>query len=378
MSARHDLIVVGAGVSALTSALWLFECGLKPIVIPGPERSDLLPQLDLSLALPWRRSDVLNQLELRGLTLMPELITRLALETGVDLALVPRDLLLLQANDEADLNSEMVESLGMTRGPIGAFEPQLAEGFQDAWCLPARAAVRADQLARALGLALTRRGVEILGHRSVRRLDVAGNIVLGVELDNGEFVAGDATVLAADQSSNACLQDSGLETLTGDGELVPALLFNPSSAALGCAAVEPSITMAPREDGRLVAIANPEPGRESNPTSNRESTQDSIRQPDQPGPLSRDQLRREVYRRLPGLGRHDLERSASLPNPGAVSKASVGAYPGIRGLWMNVGHDAFGPMTAPAAAEFLREQLAGGPGVADLEPVFSPPMQPSC
>lgn len=358
MSARPDLIVVGAGISGLASALWLLESGLKPVVIPAPGLPDLLPPLDLSLALPWRRSGVLNQLERRGMALLPELMTRLAQDTGVDLALEYRDLLVVSPIVGGEPDRQAPEWKALVQGPLASFEPQLSEGYQPVWCLPDRPTVRSDRLARALKLALTQRGVEILGQRSVQRLEVTGNIVRGVELDNREFIGADATVLASDCTSAAMLHESGLETVDGGARLAPALQFAPSSAALSCALVEPSMLMAPRTDGRLVALSNV-------------GTVESE-------PLTLNELRRRVHRRLPGLGRHDLEKNGRLPVPGSVRKASIGAYPGIRGLWLNLGHGAFGPSMAPAAAEFLSEQLAGGAAVDELEPVFSPSMQPSC
>lgn len=358
MSARPDLIVVGAGISGLATALWLLESGLKPLVIPAPGVPDLLPPLDLSLALPWRRPGVLNQLERRGMALLPELMIRLAQDTGVDLALERRNLLVVSPIAGGELDRQAAEWKGLAQGPVATFEPQLSDGHQPAWCLPDRPTVRSDRLARALSLALTQRGVDILGHRTVRRLEVTGNIVLGVELNNREFIAADATVLATDCASAAMLHDSGLEAVEEGARLAPALEFAPSSAALACAVVEPAMLMTPRADGRLVAM----------------STLDSAGS----AALTPNELRRRVHSRLPGLGRHDLEHSGRLPAPGSVRQAAVGAYPGVRGLWLNLGHAAFGPVMAPAAAEFLSEQLAGGPAVEELEPVFSLSMQPSC
>ena len=358
MSARPDLIVVGAGISGLASALWLFESGLKPIVIPAPELPDLLPPLDLSLALPWHRSGVLNQLERRGMVLLPELMTRLAQDTGVDLVLEHRNLLVVSPIVGGEADRQTPEWKALVQGPVASFEPQFSEGYQPVWCLPDRPTVRSDRLARALSLALTRRGVDILGHRSAKRLEVTGNIVRGVELNNREFIAAEATVMASDCACTAILHESGLETIVGGARLAPALQFAPSSAALTCALVEPSMLLAPRADGRLVAL------------SNLGAVESEI--------LTLNELRRRVHSRLPGLGRHDLEQSGRLQVPDSVRQASVGAYPGVRGLWLNMGHAAFGPIMAPAAAEFLSEQLAGGAAVDELEPVFSPSMQPSC
>lgn len=358
MTARVDLIVIGAGISGLATALWLFQSGLKPAVIPGPRMNDLLSPLDLSLALPWRQHRVVNQLEVRGMTLMRELLTHLSQATGVDLPMEGRDLLVPAAIVERELPLQAADSMELVQGPAATFDPQLAEGHEQIWCLPGRAEVRSDRLMRALHLDLMRRGVDIFENRSVRRLEVSGNIVLGVEMNDREFIAADATILATDQASAAILKDSGLEAIEGGADLMPALQFAPSSASLRCALIESAFLMAPRADGRLVA------------SSHFDSTQTEA--------LPLDELCGQVYRRLPGLGRHDLEQSGRLPTPGSVRKVSVGAYPGVRGLWLNLGHEALGPVIAPAAAEFLTEQLAGGRAVDAIKPTLSRSLQPSC
>ncbi len=351
MSARADFIVVGAGVSGLFTALSLFEAGLQPVVIPAPQRHHLLPQLDTSLLPPWQRSRVLNQLEARALQLLPELTTRLALETGVDLSLETQPLVALEsAMDDAPAWGAAHPG-ELLAGSLVDFEPQMAEGQRAAVCLPARHSLRSDRLARALSLALIRRGVEIRTRSAVKRLDVAGNIVLGVVLVDDAQLRADATVLAADQSSGPLLHASGLEIIAGAAILAPALQFAPSSTALRGAVVDAAMRLVPHQDGRLIAISNLES--------------------DQRAMLAAGQLRQRVHACLPGLGRHDLELYGRLAVPSPELRATVGAYPGVRGLWLNIGHDPFGPIIAPAAAEFLSEQLAGGPAVRELAASFS-------
>ncbi len=358
MTDQHDLIVIGHGLSALASALWLSESGLKPLVVPVREQSGLLPAPDLSAALPWRLPPVMAALERRGQALMTELGTRLAQETGVDVPSRDVDLLLPPTLVDAEALASLPGAATPRRGVLADFEPQLAEGQRSTACLPGRRLIRCDRLARALRLALASRGVTVLAPALARRLAVSGNIVLGVELDDGVFLGADATVLAADLESDRLLYESGLEELAGGAPKVPALQFAPTSAALRCAVVDSAMMLLPQGNGKILAASAVGPGSTSQLTS--------------------DELRLAVHRRLPGLGRHDLECRGQLAIPGAGSRASIGPYPGVRGLWLNLGQAPFGPLLAPAAAEFLAEQLAGGPAVAGLEPTFSPSMQPSC
>ena len=365
MKHRPDLIVVGAGVTGLFTALSLSEAGLRPTVVPAPGVAELLPQLDSALLPSWRWPSVFRRLQSRALQILPTQINHLAQETGVDLALGKVSLLELghanvadQPLLQPDTPSGHDRPPDLERGHVADFEPQLALGQRSAIRERDCPVLRVDRLTRALTVALRVRDVQIQTHSAVKRLDVAGNIVLGVELADGSTCRAEATIVAGDQASAALVYGSGLERYAGQSRLAPALQFAPSSAALECAIVEPSLLLMPRLDGRLVAISNIDANAR-------------VLTP----PM---QLRRLVHSLVPGLGRHDLERNGRLAVPNSQAHASIGAYPGVRGLWLNTGHDAFGPIIASAAAEFLSEQLSGGPAVRELAVTLSPSMQPSC
>ncbi|MEN1727263.1 MAG: FAD-dependent oxidoreductase [Pseudomonadota bacterium] len=351
MRTGADVIVVGAGVSGLFTALKLSDIGLHPEVIPAPDVSDLLASPDAALAPPWRRPTVFNQLEARSVKLLPELTTRLSQETGVDLALERQAMVALDASMEIPPTWLDQRREDIRTGVLSDFEPQLAQGHREALSYGRREALRGDRLKKALSLALARRGITVQQRSPVRRLEVAGNIVLGVELEDGRLQRADLIVLAAEQASSNLLHASGLESVDAGGALAPALQLAPSSAAVRSAVLSPTLMLSPRLDGRLLAISNlDEQGRAT---------------------LTMDQLRQLVHASLPGLGRHDLERSGLLEVPDGQSRVAIGAYPGVRGFWMNVGHEAQGPLLALAAAEFLAEQLNGGAAVRELAVTLS-------
>jgi glycine/D-amino acid oxidase-like deaminating enzyme len=350
VSARPDLLVVGAGLTGLFTALFLKEAGLEPLLVPTRYAADFLPPLDDALLPPWQRPRVIGQLEARSLQLLPARLTELSQDTGVDLALSRRDLVALSGRRAGGSVWGESHPGELVSGALADFEPQLAEGHRSALCCRGRRSLRVDRLERALRLALLRQGVRVHERSAAARLDVAGNIVLGVELESGEGLRAEATVLAADQATGKLLYDSGLVSISGLAEPGQALQFAPSSARLQIVVADDSLLLAPRLDGRLVALGLPGGSDEpSNPEG----------------------LRHRVHGLLPGLGRHDLELIGHLPVPHPGLRASIGAYPGVRGFWVNTGHDPFGPLIAPAAAEFLAEQLSGGPAVRELAVTFS-------
>jgi glycine/D-amino acid oxidase-like deaminating enzyme len=350
VSARPDLLVIGAGLTGLFTALFLKESGLEPLIVPTRPVSELLPALDDALLPPWQRPKVIARLEARSLRLLPGRLTALSQETGVDLALAGRDLVALNGRRAGGSAWGKTHPDDLQTGALADFEPQLADGNRSALCCRGRRSLRVDRLERALRLALLRRGVRVHERSAAARLEVAGNIVFGVELESGDGLRAEATVLAADQASGQLLFDSGLVPISGLAATGPALQFAPSSARLETVVADDALLLAPRLDGRLVALGLAERSNE---------------------PTSPERLRQRVQDLLPGLGRHDLELIGRLPVPEPHLKASIGAYPGMRGFWLNVGHDPFGPLIAPAAAEFLAEQLSGGPAVRELAVTFS-------
>jgi len=350
VSIRPDLLVVGAGLTGLFTALFLKEAGLEPLIVPTRPVPDLLPQLDDALLPPWQRPKMIARLEARSLQLLPGRLTELSQETGVDLALARRHLVALNGRRAGGTAWGETRPGKLQAGTLADFEPQLADGHRPALCGLGRRSLRVDRLERALRLALLRRGIHVHERSAAARLDVAGNIVLGVELESGDSLRAEATVLAADQATGKLLYDSGLVPISGLAALGPALQFAPSSARLEAVVADDSLLLAPRLDGRLVALGLPGASGE---------------------PPSPERLRQRVQGLLPGLGRHDLELIGRLAVPRSGLEASIGAYPGVRGFWLNTGHDPFGPLIAPAAAEFLVEQLSGGPAVRELAVTFS-------
>ncbi|AKS42678.1 FAD-dependent oxidoreductase [Wenzhouxiangella marina] len=352
MRRQPDLIVVGADASGLLSALALLDVGLMPQVVALRDAPDRLPPIDDSPLPPWFRPPLIEQLEMRAAQLLPELVSRLGQSTGVDLAIARRDLLVEGEADRSAADWLAHTHLHWSTGPIADVDSHLAQGSLTAVCVHQRLVLRQDRLERALRAELQQRGVELVSEAAVRRLDVAGNIVLGVELDDGRWLGADAVLVAAGAAGSRLIHDSGLERLEGEAAFAPGLLFAPSSTSLAASVWMDEFWLSPRLDGRLLAGT-------------------AIEADGQPRLDSR-ALRERVHARLPGLGRHDLQLRGETLALSANARAAIGAYPGVRGLWINAGHEAFGPILAIAAAEFLAEQLDGAAPVRELAVRLAP------
>jgi len=346
-----DLLVVGCGLAGLNTALALTTAGLDCAVVEGEAPSERDDPADCGLTAfraPWSMPAEVEQLAGRSRILLPDLIARLGQATGVDCEHRRIGLVL-----GGEVPSVGMAWLAATRQPwrqgrLVDFEPALAWGQSPAVRLTAVDQVRPSRLIRALYLSLRQRGVPILTGQPVRRLDITGNVIRAAVLDNGKTIRADAIILAADQASSRLLHASGLDPLDEAPVTVPHLRLNCGHSRIQHAARVGEIALVPRPDGRLLAsLAGPAPGESGMPPF--------------------DRLLTSVGNWLPSVNRFDVEAHwVGPPLGGTARNPCIGAYPWIRGLWINAGHHLAGPIVAPAAAELIVDQLNGGPAAPGL------------
>jgi glycine oxidase len=341
-----DLLVIGRGVAGLTTALALSEAGLNCAVAEAPGSGGLDDPADCELTAlraPWSVPVEVVQLAERTRALYPALAARLGQATGVDCEYRRLGLVLAGEVSSAGLAWLAETEQPWHQGRLADFEPGLAWGQGAAVLLSGVDQVRRSRWIRALELALRQRGVAVFRDRPVRRLEVRGNVVRGAVLASGEGVRADAVIVAADQASSGLLHASGLDPLDEINDPVPRLRLHCGESCARHAVQAGELDLVPRPDGRLLAsLADPVP--------------------DVPGLSPFDRLLTTLANWLPSLNRFDIEaRWVGPPAGGYARRPFVGAYPWIRGLWINAGHQQAGPAIAPAAAELIVDQLNGGP-----------------
>ena len=348
---RVDLLVIGRGVAGLTTALALSEAGLDCAVAETVAEADADDPADCALTAlnpPWSLPAEVVQLAERSRRLYPNLVAGLGQSTGVDCELRRVGLIVVGEVSSTGLGWLAETEQSWQQGRLSDFEPGLAWGHSPAVRLSGVDQIRPSRLKRALDLALRQRGIPVLRGRPVRRLDVTGNVIRAVTLDNGARVNADAVILAAGSSINGLLLASGLDRLDETGPVVPHLRLNCGDGCVHQAVQTSDLALVPRADGRLlVSLA----GLDLNGA----------------GSSDLDELLTSLANWLPSLNRFNIEaRWAGYPAGGCAQRPFIGAYPWIRGLWINAGHCLAGPSIAPAAAELLVDQLNGGPVPAGL------------
>lgn len=326
-----QVLVLGAGVIGLATALSLHERGIRVAVVEAAER----PATQASWAgggilcplRVWDEPSAVQQLYRRSLARYPAWVQALHQRggldpewrcTGVEWRLPSADL------DQAEA-WHRAEGLPYQREPERLWSPTLAQ-------------VRNPRLGRALAATLAAEGVPVqLGDAAA--LWVEAGRIRGLRVSGAPWHA-EAVVVAAGAWSGQILAavGLGLEVAPVKGQM---LRVASSGSRDRPVTVGESVYVVPRADDQVLVGSTVEHvGFDTRPT------EDAGRH-----------LRREADRLCPWLQGEDvLQHWAGLRpgSPGGVPHIGPGGMPG---LWLNTGHYRNGLALAPASAEQLAEQL---------------------
>lgn len=348
-----DILIIGAGIIGMTAALALHRQGARVTIIdagtPGFESTWAGGGI-ISPTPPWGYPEPVERLVARSRDLYPDLIETLQAATGIDCEYHRCKLLLLKramVGGDDWLRDHPSES-----GPAGRFEPALADPEQPAIQITGIAQVRNPRLARALWLFLESLDVTILTDAAISALWLEGGAVRGVHAGGRRIEAG-RVVLACGAWTDRLLENSGIEGIGIAPVKGQMLLYRPGGRLIEHIVTDGRHYLVPRADGRILCGSTVE-------------TRGFDRCPTRAG---YDELRAAAAELLPALAGVPPEAHWTGLRPGiAGGIPAIGAYPGVRGLWISAGHYRNGLGMAPAAAELLAGQIAGKRIEADYQP----------
>ncbi len=356
VTSSPDVLVVGAGVTGLATAIALAEAGLAVEVLdrgPVARESTWAGAGILSLLLPWHYPEPVTALAERGRRLWPEWIARLQALTGLDPEYRVSGML-VAGTAEAEAARAWGRRQGWRVGPppsdlVGAC-PAAAEGL---W-LPEVAQVRNPRLARLLECA-ARLGVCIRPHTPVTALEVAGGRIAGV-LTAGGRIACERVVVCAGAWSRELLA-----ALAGGVEIRPVrgqiLMLEASPGLLPCIVYREGRYLVPRSDGRVLVG----------------STLEEVGFARSTTPEAGAQLHAFARITCPALSRARVVRQWAGLRPGSPGNLPVIApHPRLANLYMNAGHFRYGLTMAPAAAELLTALILGRTPALEVAPYAWP------
>ncbi len=351
---QPDVIIVGAGVVGLFSALELSDAGLRVRVI---ERGEVGQEASwagggiLSPLHPWLYPEPVLELSRWAQTAYSIISKRLKLETGIDPEWARTGLLILEPEsikaasawrEQSADQIEILSSENISQQYPGLFST--GPGI----ILPEVAQIRSPRLLKSLACLLKAKRVQIDTHTPVEKILVENNKVRGVMTRQGA-IAADCVVVATGAWGDE-ISPQPLRVPPVKGQM---LLYAPSALSLTVIALQRDVYLIPRRDGRILVGSSVEDcGYDKTPTSD-----------------VRKRLRAQAERLLPGLSQVPLEHHWAGLRPGRSDLVPyVCEYPGIEGLFANIGHSRHGLLTAPASARLLADIMTGRSPMLDPVP----------
>ncbi|MDP8961894.1 MAG: glycine oxidase ThiO [Actinomycetota bacterium] len=250
--------------------------------------------------------------------------------------------------------------LGLTVERLGSrevrrLEPGLAPGVRGGLLAPHDHQVDNRRLVVALSAACRRAGVRAVT-QSARSLDLRGEAVCGVKLEDGETLACSTVVLAAGAWSARLggLPPGSVPIRPVKGQLLH--LRGPAHYPLSNNNVRGlDVYVVPREDGRVIVGATVEErGYDTTVTAG--------------AVLS---LLRDAFELLPGVTELALVETVAGLRPGTPDNAPLIGPGALEGLVLATGHYRNGILLTPITVEAVGDYLTNGRWAADVRP-FSP------
>jgi glycine oxidase len=360
------VVIIGGGVMGCAAAHELARRGVRVTVlersVPGAEASSAAAGI-LGAQVESHHPGPLTTLGLLSRKLYPALVKDLERVSGISIG-YRRSGVLKVAYEPADLARFGRELAWQSRAKLRlarlsrkallsqevALSPELAGGlwFEDDATLEPRA------LLSALRIAAEKLGAEFRSGSFVKRIATRSGHAVGVELDDGQLVAGSHVVLAAG-SWTSLLTNSDAKT----PQVVPArgqiVELKTSAPMLESIVFGPDCYLVPRPDGRLLIGSTLE-----FVGFRREVTAGAVAN-----------LLSAAIRLVPALANAELSATWSSFRPYTHDELPLLGPSATPGLIMMSGHYRNGILLAPISAQIVADCVQGKKPSLDLTP-FAP------
>jgi glycine oxidase len=346
-----DTLIIGGGISGLSSAFRLAREGVKVAVL---ERDVLGMEASwagggiLSPLLPWDYTAPINQLCHHSAQLYPQWIDEIRAHSstnpeywlcGMQVLLPFDDTNLLRWTSSTDEATYPGFSISRTdTGPL--------------W-LPNIAQVRNPRLISALREALTTLGVTVLEHSGTARLIFNPNstAIQHVESAHGNHQAGAYLVCSGAWSQQILADAPPTKTITPvRGQM---LLFRTTTNALNHIIYYKGTYLIPRRDGHLLAGSTLE-----HVGFDKSTTEEA-----------KNRLMEQAFFLLPALRSATLEKHWSGLRPGSPDNIpTIARHPHTHNLYINAGHFRYGVTMAVTSSQIIADLINHRTPPLDIAP----------
>lgn len=337
-----DVLIIGAGIIGLSSALGLLQRGAKVTLLErgaaGGESSWAGGGI-LSPLCPWDYSDAVTRLTARGAALFPAWAEALHVATGMDPEYVVSGMLIFPPCDEYAAQQWCT-----------AHGARL-ERMKDALLMPDVAQVRNPRLVQALRKQVENLGGRIVEQCAVHELLTEQGHVAGLTTSVGAFSAQSYVVTAGAWSKEVLGQHAlQLDIKPMRGQM---LLFKLPEPPLPHIVLQGDMYMIPRRDGHLLVGSTLE-----DVGFDKSTTQ-----------IAAISLRQRAAVVLPQLRDMPLMQQWAGLRPASPHNIPIIArHPQLENLYINSGHFRYGVTMAPASVEILLNTMTGEPQALDVTP----------
>lgn len=358
MTRKQDVIVVGAGVVGLLSALELMRAGFSVTLVErgltGREASRAAAGI-LSTLFPWRSPKPLALLSRWSQSSYAMLADDVRRASGIDPEWTPSGLLCFDLKDR-DAALAWAQGTGraidfLEANEVRRQEPALADHARPAIFLPGIAHIHISRFLRALREALLNSGVPIKEETAVTGLIDRNGRIAGVRTEGGELHA-EHVVIAAGAWSGGIAEMAGIR-LPVEPVRGQIIQFRGPPGLLSRVLCEGEHYLLARRSGDILVGSTRE-----HVGFDRDITTEA-----------REELMKVAEELLPVLKGATPARQWSGVRPGSPEGVPyIGAYPKRAGLWFNTGHYANGITLAPGSARLLADLMSGRPPILDPVP----------
>jgi len=361
LNQTSDVVVLGAGVVGLMSAIDLAREGLSVTIVErrarGREASRAAGGI-LSSLRPWKLAPELAAMADESEARYPVLTREMTDATGIDPEWRRCGMLLVDSDQAiaarlwSNATGKRVEILDVNASVT--LEPAVQPGSTPAIRMPDVAQIRNPRLMDGLGKLAELHGVRVVEYAGACGLFVRNGRCDGVITDEG-LIRGDRVILSAGAWSGALLARVGIRCPVSPmrGQMI---WYRVPRGTVEHIVIRDGNYLIPRSDGVLVvgSIID-EPGFAKGTTS--EMTRE---------------LHHAATRIVPQLDRTPVRGQWSGLRPWCPDGLPyIGAAPEVERLFMCVGHHRNGMALAPASARLLVDIMLGRPPLVTPEP-FDP------
>lgn len=358
MNNSADVVVLGAGVIGLMSAIELAQAGLSVRVVErrirGREASRAAGGI-LSPLQPWAVPPAVSTLAAYSQARYQELAVALRTKTSIDIQWRRCGMLFLNC-DRAREALGWAHDAGRRLDRLSAAETRVLEGAIDpgdgeVLHLPDAAQLRNPRLMDALGLVAQMHGIRISEYAGASGLFVRNGRAEGVITDQG-VIRGDAVLVAAGAWSGYVLAKAGLwcPVMPVRGQMI---WYQVEPETLRHIVVTDERYLIPRRDGVIIVGSTHEEAGFSKATT-REAARD---------------LHVAAASVMPALNEQPIKGQWSGLRPQAPEGIPfIGPAPVVDRLYLSVGHHSSGLTLAPASARLVTDLIVGRSPAVDPTP----------